>query len=70
MIFTNSFYFSTTGGATYCAIASLRLMGVIGDDILSTSAASSIINVPLLLDWILQVYFSPLVMEAPERVCL
>ncbi|KAE7996802.1 hypothetical protein FH972_001493 [Carpinus fangiana] len=42
------------GGATYCAVASLRLMGVIGDDILSTSVASSIIDVPLLLDWIVQ----------------
>jgi hypothetical protein len=45
-------------------------MGVIGDDILSTSVASSIIDVPLLLDWILQVYFSPLLMEAPDRICL
>lgn len=70
MIFTNSFYFSATGGATYCAVASLRLMGVIGDDILSTSVAPSFIDVPLLLDWILQVYFSPLLMEAPDRICL
>ncbi|KAK7340876.1 hypothetical protein VNO77_21593 [Canavalia gladiata] len=42
------------GGATYCAIASLRLMGFIEDNILSSSALSSLIDVPLLLDWILQ----------------
>ncbi|KAL5569108.1 hypothetical protein UlMin_025683 [Ulmus minor] len=42
------------GGATYCAVASLRLMGFIEDDILSKSGSSSIINVPLLLDWSLQ----------------
>ncbi|KAL4621164.1 hypothetical protein ACB092_06G208600 [Castanea dentata] len=42
------------GGATYCAVASLRLMGFIGDDPLSNSATSSIVNVPLLLSWILQ----------------
>ncbi|KAF3965595.1 hypothetical protein ACB098_06G161500 [Castanea mollissima] len=42
------------GGATYCAVASLRLMGFIGDDALSNSATSSIVNVPLLLSWILQ----------------
>ncbi|XP_061338348.1 geranylgeranyl transferase type-1 subunit beta isoform X2 [Gastrolobium bilobum] len=42
------------GGATYCAIASLRLMGFIEDNILSSCASSSLIDVPLLLDWILQ----------------
>lgn len=42
------------GGATYCAVASLRLMGFIEDDVLSKGASSSIINVPLLLDWSLQ----------------
>ncbi|KAJ7975821.1 Geranylgeranyl transferase type-1 subunit beta [Quillaja saponaria] len=42
------------GGATYCAVASLRLMGFIEDDILSIGAPSSIIDVPLLLDWIMQ----------------
>ncbi|GAB4836597.1 hypothetical protein Ancab_001510 [Ancistrocladus abbreviatus] len=42
------------GGATYCAIASLRLMGFIEDDLLSKGASSSIIDVPLLLDWIMQ----------------
>ncbi|KAI4352107.1 hypothetical protein L6164_006390 [Bauhinia variegata] len=42
------------GGATYCAISSLRLMGFIEDDLLSSSASSSLIDVPLLLDWILQ----------------
>ncbi|KAL5167628.1 Geranylgeranyl transferase type-1 subunit beta [Glycine soja] len=41
-------------GATYCAIASLRLMGFIGDNILSSCASSSLIDAPLLLDWILQ----------------
>ncbi|THG18119.1 hypothetical protein TEA_001644 [Camellia sinensis var. sinensis] len=43
-----------TGGVTYCAVASLRLMGFIEDDVLSKGASSSIINVPLLLDWSLQ----------------
>ncbi|XP_020231952.1 geranylgeranyl transferase type-1 subunit beta isoform X2 [Cajanus cajan] len=42
------------GGATYCAIASLRLMGFIEDNILSSRTAASLIDVPLLLDWILQ----------------
>ncbi|XP_059666243.1 geranylgeranyl transferase type-1 subunit beta [Cornus florida] len=42
------------GGATYCAVASLRLMGFIEDDLLSKSASSGIINVPLLLEWTLQ----------------
>ncbi|CAK7325670.1 unnamed protein product [Dovyalis caffra] len=42
------------GGGTYCAVASLRLMGFIEDDVLSKSAASSIIDIPLLLEWCLQ----------------
>lgn len=42
------------GGGTYCAVASLQLMGFIEHDILSKSSSSSIINVPLLLDWSLQ----------------
>ncbi|OAY38642.1 geranylgeranyl transferase type-1 subunit beta [Manihot esculenta] len=42
------------GGGTYCAVASLRLMGFMEDDLLSTSRASSIINLPLLLEWCLQ----------------
>ncbi|KAK1356091.1 Geranylgeranyl transferase type-1 subunit beta [Heracleum sosnowskyi] len=43
------------GGATYCALASLLLMGFIEDDLISKSASSScIIDVPLLLDWSLQ----------------
>ncbi|KAM3345307.1 geranylgeranyl transferase type-1 subunit beta [Capsicum galapagoense] len=42
------------GGATFCAVASLRLMGLIEDDILSKNASSCLINVPLLLDWSLQ----------------
>ncbi|KAF4351242.1 hypothetical protein G4B88_019344 [Cannabis sativa] len=43
-----------TGGATYCAVASLQLMGFIEDDIISKNWSSCIINVPLLLDWSLQ----------------
>ncbi|CAN4096006.1 unnamed protein product [Withania somnifera] len=39
------------GGATFCAVASLRLMGLIEYDILSKNV---FINVPLLLDWSLQ----------------
>ncbi|KAL8247693.1 hypothetical protein R6Q59_008909 [Mikania micrantha] len=42
------------GGATYCAVASLRLMGFIEDDLLSKCTSSCIIDVPLLLDWCLQ----------------
>lgn len=47
-----------TGGATYCALASLLLMGFLEDDLISKSASSScIIDVPLLLDWSLKVKF-------------
>ncbi|CAL5430830.1 unnamed protein product [Camellia sinensis] len=46
--------FFSTGGVTYCAVASLRYSGFIEDDVLSKGASSSIINVPLLLDWSLQ----------------
>ncbi|KAL9233686.1 hypothetical protein vseg_008648 [Gypsophila vaccaria] len=43
------------GGATFCAIASLRLMGLIEDDLLNmTTASISSINVPMLLDWVIQ----------------
>ncbi|KAL2230252.1 geranylgeranyl transferase type-1 subunit beta isoform X1 [Sesamum indicum] len=42
------------GGATYCAVASLKLMGFIEEDLLSKKASCHIINVPLLLDWSLQ----------------
>ncbi|KAF2318746.1 hypothetical protein GH714_010449 [Hevea brasiliensis] len=42
------------GGGTYCAVASLRLMGFMEDDVLSTSGASSVIDLPLLLEWCLQ----------------
>ncbi|XP_043717908.1 geranylgeranyl transferase type-1 subunit beta-like [Telopea speciosissima] len=42
------------GGATYCAVAALKLMGFIEDDLISKSTPSSIINVPLLLEWSLQ----------------
>lgn len=57
MIYTGGLCVRSTGGATYCAVASLQLMGSIEDDIISKDVQSSIINVPLLLDWILQVYF-------------
>ncbi|KAL3717800.1 hypothetical protein ACJRO7_003016 [Eucalyptus globulus] len=47
------------GGAAYCAIASLRLMGFIGDDCLSNaSAPSSKANIRSLLDWSLQRQFA------------
>ncbi|KAK1591410.1 hypothetical protein Q3G72_007328 [Acer saccharum] len=45
---------SGTGGGTYCAVASLQLMGFIEDDILSKTVSSSGIDVSLLLNWCLQ----------------
>ncbi|KAK4769478.1 hypothetical protein SAY86_027628 [Trapa natans] len=42
------------GGATYCAVASLRLMGFIKDDVLHYNERDAIIDVPLLVDWSLQ----------------
>ncbi|CAI0411390.1 unnamed protein product [Linum tenue] len=42
------------GGGTYCAVASLQLMGSIGVDLFSSSASSSILDIPLLLEWCLQ----------------
>ncbi|KAF6137760.1 hypothetical protein GIB67_040468 [Kingdonia uniflora] len=45
---------SGSGGATYCAVAALRLMGFIEENLMSRSTLSSIINVPLLLEWCLQ----------------
>ncbi|KAF8046839.1 hypothetical protein N665_3384s0002 [Sinapis alba] len=42
------------GGGTYCAIASLRLMGFIGVDLLSNDSSSSILDPSLLLNWSLQ----------------
>ncbi|KAL8051425.1 hypothetical protein ABFX02_06G147300 [Erythranthe guttata] len=42
------------GGATYCAVASLKLMGFIDEDALSKNARCHCINVPLLLEWSLQ----------------
>ncbi|KAH9703093.1 Geranylgeranyl transferase type-1 subunit beta [Citrus sinensis] len=42
------------GGGTYCAVASLRLMGFIEDNVLSKNTSSSIIDLPLLLSWCLQ----------------
>ncbi|KAJ4824662.1 hypothetical protein Tsubulata_045329 [Turnera subulata] len=42
------------GGGTYCAVASLRLMGYLEGDLLLGNVASSIIDVPSLLEWCLQ----------------
>nr|AAP50511.1 geranylgeranyltransferase type I beta subunit [Catharanthus roseus] len=42
------------GGATYCAVASLRLMGFIEEDLLSKTMSPCIIDVPMLLEWSLQ----------------
>ncbi|KAL5716661.1 protein geranylgeranyltransferase type I [Ranunculus cassubicifolius] len=43
------------GGATYCAVAALRLMGFIGDNLLSeTTPSPKIFNASLLLEWCLQ----------------
>ncbi|XP_010554601.1 PREDICTED: geranylgeranyl transferase type-1 subunit beta [Tarenaya hassleriana] len=42
------------GGGTYCAIASLRLMGFIEDDLLSNNTSCSIIDPSMLLNWCLQ----------------
>ncbi|CAM8957896.1 unnamed protein product [Rhodiola kirilowii] len=42
------------GGATYCAVASLQLMGFIEVDFLLGAPKASIINFPLLLEWCLQ----------------
>ncbi|GAB2215573.1 hypothetical protein Droror1_Dr00019961 [Drosera rotundifolia] len=42
------------GGGTYCAVASLRLMGFLEENILSKGTSSSVINVALLLDWLMK----------------
>ncbi|KAF9590058.1 hypothetical protein IFM89_030370 [Coptis chinensis] len=42
------------GGGTYCAIAALRLMGFLEDDLLSRRKTSPVIKVSLLLEWCLQ----------------
>ncbi|MCL7029570.1 hypothetical protein MKW94_017510, partial [Papaver nudicaule] len=42
------------GGATYCAVAALRLMGFIEDDVLSKGTTFSVIDVQPLLEWCLQ----------------
>ncbi|XP_072959704.1 geranylgeranyl transferase type-1 subunit beta isoform X2 [Typha angustifolia] len=42
------------GGAAYCAVAALQLMGFLESDISSISAVSSPIDVPLLIEWSLQ----------------
>ncbi|CAN6472195.1 unnamed protein product [Victoria cruziana] len=42
------------GGATYCAIAALKLMGFINDDPLSSVREATDLNLPLLLEWSLQ----------------
>lgn len=54
MMLTYVLQLSYAGGATYCAIASLRLMGYIGVDLLSNDSSSSIIDPSLLLNWCLQ----------------
>ncbi|XP_039037386.1 geranylgeranyl transferase type-1 subunit beta-like [Hibiscus syriacus] len=51
---TNSISLNDARCGTYCAMASLRLMGYIEDDLLSKNATSSIINVPLVLNWCMQ----------------
>ncbi|MQM04691.1 hypothetical protein Taro_037496 [Colocasia esculenta] len=45
---------SGTGGATYCAVAALKLMGYIEAYHTSNSLSSSVVNIPLLLEWTLQ----------------
>ncbi|KAK6933186.1 PFTB repeat [Dillenia turbinata] len=42
------------GGGTYCAVASLRLMGFIEDDHILKNSESSIIDLPMLLHWCLE----------------
>lgn len=42
------------GGATYCAVASLRLMGFIEEDLLSRIMSPCIIDAQMLLDWCLK----------------
>ncbi|XP_073123850.1 geranylgeranyl transferase type-1 subunit beta [Henckelia pumila] len=42
------------GGATYCAVASLQLMGFIEEGLMSTNSTCHNVNVPLLLNWSLQ----------------
>lgn len=53
--FENILCVSDTGGATYCAIAALKLMGYINDDPLSSVREATDLNLPLLLEWSLQV---------------
>lgn len=48
--------FSVTGGATYCAVAALHLMGCIKANQATKSTGSSAVNVPSLLEWALQVW--------------
>lgn len=58
LLMTNTNIFSGSGGATYCAIASLRLMGFIGDDCLANAfAPRSQVDIQSLLDWSLQVQY-------------
>ncbi|KAI3953065.1 hypothetical protein MKW98_020260 [Papaver atlanticum] len=42
------------GGATYCAVAALHLMGFIEDNVLSKGTTFSVIDVHSLLEWCLQ----------------
>ncbi|CAA7026802.1 unnamed protein product [Microthlaspi erraticum] len=50
MILTYVLQLSYAGGGTYCAIASLRLMGFVGVDFLSNDSSNSIIYPSLLLN--------------------
>ncbi|RWW73038.1 hypothetical protein BHE74_00019109 [Ensete ventricosum] len=56
-----------TGGATYCGVAALQLMGFIGADILSKQAQSAVIDMPLLVDWSLKVRCNVNIMGSNER---
>lgn len=59
--------FSDTGGATYCGVAALQLMGFIGADICSKQAQSAVIDVPLLVEWSLKVCCNVNIMGSNER---
>ncbi|RZR73624.1 hypothetical protein BHM03_00026523 [Ensete ventricosum] len=56
-----------TGGATYCGVAALQLMGFIGADIFSKQAQSAVIDMPLLVDWSLKVRCNVNIMGSNER---
>lgn len=70
MMLTYVLQLSYAGGATYCAIASLRLMGFIGVDLLSNDSSSSVIDPSLLLNWCLQVLFHKDLFNLPDKYYL